>query len=129
AIRKGVLVLDEPTARLPPNDAGQLLGAMRRFAEDGQATVFVSHHLDEVLDVADQVSVLRDGKLIADRPASTLDEGELSRLIAGYDVAPVQKTSPTPGGVGLLTVDGLQGGPVHGVSFSVGAGEILGIAG
>ncbi len=126
----GVLVLDEPTARLAAPEADRLLAALRRFAADGQAILYVSHRLDEVLALADSITVLRDGAVVADRSTEGLDAGELSRLIVGHTV------SSTAGdragralGPPLLEVQGVWSGPLRGVDLTVAEGEVVGIAG
>jgi len=107
-----------------------LLAALRTQAEQGSAVVLVSHRLDEVLRVADSVTALRDGRVVA-----TLDRGELSRdrlieLIAGHAVTAVQaKSHDGAERVPVLAVDRISGGNAHDVSFHVGAGEIVGLTG
>jgi ribose transport system ATP-binding protein len=126
----GALVLDEPTARLPAAEVELVLAALRRCAGLGQSIVFVSHRLDEALAVADDVTVLRDGRRVATEPACDLDERALARLIVGREFPPSRddrqrgrRTSP------LLDVSGLAGGSLHDVTLSVAAGEVLGVAG
>ena len=80
---EGLLILDEPTAALHSDEVGRLFTAVRRAAASGAAVIFVSHRLDEVLDLADRVVVLRDGRLVADTPVAGLDHAELVRLIVG----------------------------------------------
>jgi ABC-type multidrug transport system ATPase subunit len=80
---EGLLILDEPTAALHSDEVRGLFTAVRRAAASGAAVIFVSHRLDEVLDLADRVVVLRDGRLVADSPVAGLDHAELVRLIVG----------------------------------------------
>jgi ribose transport system ATP-binding protein len=126
----GVLVLDEPTAALPPREVEQLLARLRRYAADGQAILFVSHRLDEILAVAERITVLRDGRLIhtADRAQTTRDD--LVLAIVGRSVEQ-DWSEPSPAGEGAaaLEVSNLVGGAVRDVSLRVKGGEILGVAG
>ena len=78
-----LLILDEPTAALHSDEVGRLFTAVRRAAAQGAGVIFVSHRLDEVMDLADRVVVLRDGRVVADSPVSQLDHNELVRLIVG----------------------------------------------
>jgi ribose transport system ATP-binding protein len=128
--RDGALVLDEPTARLPAPEADRLLDALRQFAADGQTILYVSHRLDEVLAMADSVTVLRDGRVVADRSIDGLDAGELSRLIVGHTVSSTAEVrGDTAAGRSLLEVEDVWTGPLKGVDLTVAEGEILGITG
>jgi ribose transport system ATP-binding protein len=126
----GALVLDEPTARLAAPEAERLLDAVRRFAADGQAILYVSHRLDEVLALADSITVLRDGTVVADRSTDGLDAGELSRLIVGHAVSStIGYGIDTATGPALLEIDDMWSGPLKGVDLTLAEGEILGITG
>jgi ribose transport system ATP-binding protein len=126
-----LLVLDEPTANLPAAEAERLFQLTRRVAESGIAVVFVSHHFDEVFELSDSVTVLRDGKLVTTRPVEGLTEDGLIELVVGrpleqttHDVKAVERTKV------LLEVKDLATPEVlAGISFQVHAGEIVGIAG
>ncbi|WP_449282672.1 sugar ABC transporter ATP-binding protein [Leucobacter sp.] len=126
----GVLVLDEPTASLPPQEVDFLLDALQRFAAGGQAVMFISHRLDEILRIADRVSVLRDGGMVGRYPVEQLDRDGLIELIAGKAVeltvseAAVPDTEPP-----ALEVRDLGGGSLKRASFDVRPGEIVGVAG
>ena len=126
----GVLVLDEPTAALPASEVEHLLDSVRRYAAAGQTILYVSHRLDEVLSVADRVTVLRDGRKVATVEAQGLTEGALIELIVGR---PLDRLFPEPvAGTAddiVLSARGLTGGPLRGVSFDLHRGEVLGIAG
>ena len=130
-----VLVLDEPTAVLTAQEAQELFRVLRALAQDGTSIVFISHKLNEVLEVADRVTVLRRGKQIDTVPTDGATERSLARLMVGRDVLlQVEKQAREPGEP-LLTVSGLEatddrGLPaLRGVSFEVRAGEIVGVAG
>jgi ribose transport system ATP-binding protein len=125
-----VLVLDEPTASLPEHEVDVLLEAIRGYAANGQSILFVSHRLDEVLAITDEVTVLRDGRHIITTATAGLTEKALISHIVGR---PLQEVFVPPDEVRhadpVLTVKSLQGGPLKDVSFEVNRGEILGIAG
>jgi ABC-type sugar transport system ATPase subunit len=124
-----VLVLDEPTAALHAGEVHVLFDAVRRVAAEGAGVVFVSHRLDEVMDLADRAVVLRDGRLVADRPAAELSSDRLVELIAGRPVSRAGRRAPTPRAPAVLTVRGLAGGTARRVDLTVGAGEVLGVTG
>ncbi len=127
----GVLVLDEPTASLPRAEVELLLTAVRRYARDGQAIVFVSHRLDEVVQVCDRVTVLRDGVVAGSAEGSDVTHDLLVQLIVGRPLEQVFPTMPAPKGddAPVLTITGATGGPLRGVDLTVRPGEVLGIAG
>jgi simple sugar transport system ATP-binding protein len=130
-----VLVLDEPTAVLTAQEAQDLFGVLRALAADGTAIVFISHKLNEVLEVADRITVLRRGRRIDTVPAAGATERSLARLMVGRDVLlRVEKRAHPPGepvlAVERLSVTGNRGLPaVRDVSLAVRAGEIVGLAG
>jgi len=129
----GVLVLDEPTASLPEHEVTVLMDALRRFAQMGTSIVYVSHRVDEVQEVADTITILRDGVDILTTPARAISKGELAEAISGAAAAdgPAAGRAAAHGG-GLepvLAVTGLAGGPLRKVDLTVGKGEIVGIAG
>jgi len=126
-----LLVLDEPTAALPSDDVGRLLSAISRLRADGHGVLLVSHHLDEVLDIADQITVLRDGRVAASVPRGEVDRHRLAELIVGHAV---QDHHASARGAGnghqpVLRVQGLQGGRIRELDFDIHPGEILGVAG
>jgi ribose transport system ATP-binding protein len=127
---EGVLILDEPTAALPDAEVEHLLDALRVYAENGQTILYVSHRLDEVLSVADRITVLRDGRKVATVEAKGLRESDLIELIVGR---PIDRAFPSAqvetSTDAAMTVRGLAGGPLHGVDLTLRRGEVLGIAG
>jgi len=128
--RHDVLVLDEATAALPEREAEQLLAQMRRFARSGQTVIYVTHRLDEIVGVADHVTVLRDGQTIASRSGDGLTESDLIALITGRPVADVFPQMPEPSvNEMLLSVRDLRGGRLQGVNLDLAEGEVLGVAG
>lgn len=126
----GVLILDEPTASLPPNEASLLMSSIRRLADSGHSVLLVTHRLDEVREVADKVTCLRDGKLAGTMEGAGLSEEALIELILGHRLTrasgPAERKDEL---ASMLEVRGLSGGPVSGVDLSVRGGEIIGIAG
>ena len=130
-----VLILDEPTSVLTPGETEDLFRIMRELRTDGRSIVFISHKLREVQTIADQITVIRRGEVVGQRPPGATD-AELAALMVGRPVElRVSKEPARPADVVLdvigLTVAG-QGGAVHavdGVTLEVRAGEILGIAG
>ncbi len=126
----GVLVLDEPTAALPAAEVAHLLDALRGYAAAGQTILYVSHRLDEVLSVADRVTVLRDGAKVATVEVEGLTESALVELIVGRPLDrafPAARTESRDDAA--LVVRGLTGGPLQGVDLTLRKGEVLGIAG
>ncbi len=125
----GVLVLDEPTVSLPEHEVELLFDAVRQVTAVGSAVLFVTHRLEEVLAICDQVSVLRDGRVVATAPVSDLDERSLVRLIVGADLGELYPSELSDMGAPVLAVGGLTGAVAQDASFEVHAGEILGITG
>ena len=133
--RADVLILDEPTAVLTPQEALDLFRILSELKADGMSIIFISHKLHEVLEIADRVSVLRRGKLVETIPVAGATEESLAQAMVGRAVLlQVEKTPHTPGAP-LVQVDDLYVRDdrgiekVKGVSFEVRAGEIVGIAG
>jgi general nucleoside transport system ATP-binding protein len=130
-----LLILDEPTAVLTPQEALDLFEILATLRREGISIIFISHKLNEVLDIADRVTVLRRGKTIETVPRVGATEASLARAMVGRDVLlRVEKTPAEPGDV-LLSVRDLHVRDdrliekVRGVSLDVRAGEIVGIAG
>jgi ribose transport system ATP-binding protein len=125
-----LLVLDEPTATLPGADVERLFGAIRRLKAKEVSILYVSHHLDEVFELADDVTVLRDGRRVTTVPTGELTRDSMIELIVGHAVESGNAgAAPPVDGKPRLTVDSLVGGRVQDVSLTVRPGEVLGIAG
>lgn len=130
-----LLILDEPTAVLTPQETDRLLSLMGDLAKDGKTVVFISHKLDEVMRVSNRISVMRDGRVVHTVNVGETNARELARMMVGRDVRMELPRSPEPPGHIVLSVDNLTcraetGLPaVRGVSLSVRSGEIVGIAG
>jgi ABC-type uncharacterized transport system ATPase subunit len=133
--RADILILDEPTAVLTPQEAKELFGILSTLKREGMSIIFISHKLSEVLEIADRITVLRRGKAVETLPAAGATEDGLARLMVGREVLlRVQKSVGTPG-ESLLEVRNLHVRDERGiervrdVSLDVRAGEIVGIAG
>ena len=130
-----ILVLDEPTAVLTPQETDEIFHVLRRLAEDGHSIVFISHKLYEVLEIADRITVIRRGRVVGERVPSETNEEDLAELMVGREVSLVADRGEShPAGASLrvqgLTVNDDRGTEmVHGVDFEIRSGEILGIAG
>jgi general nucleoside transport system ATP-binding protein len=129
------LILDEPTAVLTPPEIAELMEIVRQLAEGDRSVIFISHKLREVLAIADEISVLRNGKVVGHTTPEETDEQALATMMVGRDVRlVVDKAAATPGEP-VLAVDNLVVGDdrgqrvVDGVSFEVRAGEIVALAG
>jgi len=129
-----ILILDEPTAVLSPQEVEEFFGILRRMKEQGKTVIIITHKLEEVLAISDEVTVMRDGKSVGNVKTSETNAAGLARMIVGRDVLlRVEKDDATPTDV-VLSVNGLKvigkhGLAVDGISFEVRAGEIVGIAG
>ncbi|MCX5214744.1 sugar ABC transporter ATP-binding protein [Kitasatospora sp. NBC_00240] len=124
-----VLVLDEPTAALHGDEVKVLFEAIRRVASSGAGVVFISHRLDEVLELADRVVVLRDGRVVAEQATGELDHDTMVTLIAGREIDGTAVTHRGGTGEPVLSVTGLGGGEISDFSLTLRAGEIVGISG
>ena len=135
AIGAKLLILDEPTSVLSPPETVRLFEIVRRIAASGRAVVLISHKLGEVLEVADDLVVMRSGRVVHRGPAAEVDVGRLARLIVGDRDLGGGSRPPGPFGEALLRVDDLaiesDLGPaaVRGASFAVRAGELVAIVG
>jgi simple sugar transport system ATP-binding protein len=130
-----VLVLDEPTAVLTPQETKEIFAVLRRLAAEGHSIVFISHKLYEVLEIADRITVIRRGKVVGSRIPSQTNERDLAELMVGRAVQlEADRGVSHPAGV-VLEVEGLRANDDRGhqmvddVSFELRAGEILGLAG
>ena len=130
-----LLVLDEPTAVLTPQEVEDLFIILKQMARDGHALIFISHKLQETLDLTGRVTVLRDGQVIGTRPTTEVSKTELARMMVGRDVL-LERVRPaaTLGDVRLkleqVSAVNAQGQPVlHDIDLEVHSGEIVGVAG
>jgi ribose transport system ATP-binding protein len=126
-----VLILDEPTATLTPRETDQLFGIVRKLAERGIGILFISHHLDEVKEIGDRVTVLRNGQWVATRDVADINVAEIIELMVGRAMTEGYPFRPEVElGDELLSVEGLTyRGNAEPVSLQLREGEILGVAG
>ena len=125
-----MIVLDEPTSSLSEHEAAALFAVIEKMKAAGIAIVYISHRLPEILAIADDVTVLRDGRMIVSQPIAGLTAEEMIRLMVGRDVQTIFPKVPAEIGEVVLEVSKLGDGVhCHDVSFDVRAGEILGLTG
>ena len=129
-----ILILDEPTAVLTPQETRELFSILREMAGQGKAIVVITHKLREVMEIADRVTVLRKGVKVAEYIRGCFSEAELALAMVGKEIVSYIKRNPTPPGPEILRLEGVSalgdsGRGLNSVSLSVRAGEIFGIAG
>lgn len=124
----GVLVLDEPTARLPVTEADALVDTLAELKSHAVAILYISHRIDEVMRLADEITILRDGARVF-HGETDMDRDELVRLVVGETVSAVEKAPRREKGDPILHVENLWGMRLEDVTLDVGQGEVLGIAG
>ena len=129
-----LLILDEPTAVLTPQEVEEFFGILRRMKEQGKTIIIITHKLEEVLAISDEVTVMRDGKTVGNVITAETSAKDLARMIVGRDVLlRVEKTDAQAGSAALevkdLSVRAKHGAAINGVSFEARSGEIVGIAG
>jgi ribose transport system ATP-binding protein len=130
SLESSLLIMDEPTAALGMAETKRLLELVRRLAAQGKAILYISHRLDEVFEVADVVTVLKDGRLVATRPVSQFKMNDVVRMMIGMDIEQhypkISNVQPVP----CLEVENLSTEKgVNSVSFSINVGEVLGLGG
>src|SRR2546425_8105793 len=125
-----ILILDEPTAVLTPQEVGEVFQILQRMRQQGKTVIIITHKLEEVLAVSDEVTVMRAGRVVGQRNTAETNAAELARLMVGRDVLlRVEKKPATPGRLILSIRQLSMRARLHTISFEVRAGEILGIAG
>lgn len=124
-----LLIMDEPTASLTPREVERLFAILRELRARGQAILFISHRLDEVLAIADRVTVMRDGATLGTWPAAELTREALITRMVGRALDQEFPKVRAPIGEVLLSARNLRGGRVRGVSFDLRRGEVVGLAG
>ncbi len=125
-----LLFMDEPTASLTRSEVDSLLGVVRRLKQDGIAIVFVSHRLDEVVEIAERVTVLRDGRKLGTYPAGSLDDRKLGELMTGLQIEHKVRAHDCSAAAPILEVRQLsRRGEFRNVNFTVHKGEVVGITG
>ncbi|WP_236796061.1 sugar ABC transporter ATP-binding protein [Amycolatopsis sp. GM8] len=132
SLESRVLILDEPTSSLSDYEVERLFAAVRRLSTNEVSTIFVSHRLKEVFDIVDQLTVLRDGRTVAEGPIGEFTPESLVDAMVGETNVPADHTTRRDSDVGptRLTVRGLRSAPqVTGVELGVASGEVVGMAG
>jgi ribose transport system ATP-binding protein len=133
ARQPALMLLDEPTAALSPTERDVLFRSIRRLRDQGTTFVYVSHFLDEILDLTDHLTVLRDGQVVVDAPTTGTDKQQLVAAIVGDRLAQLEGHTPqhsVQSGEALLEVDALHSSGHFGpVNLTVHAGEVVGLAG
>ncbi|MET0701295.1 MAG: sugar ABC transporter ATP-binding protein [Mycobacterium sp.] len=126
----GVLILDEPSAILTDAEIDVLFRIIRRLAEDGVAVVYISHRLDELVKIADQVTIMRDGSTIGTYPMADMSVRRIAELMVGEALSDERSARVVPDGPPVLELKALaRAGHFHDVSLQMRAGEILGLYG
>jgi len=130
SVRPRMLIMDEPSAALSYEERERLFALIRQLKATSTSVLYISHDLDEVLEIADRITVLRDGAVIGTIPSAETDKSRIVEMMVGRvvnDIFPERETGP---GVEVLRIDGLSGGArFRDVSLSVAAGEIVGLYG
>nr|MBA2600262.1 ATP-binding cassette domain-containing protein [Actinomycetota bacterium] len=132
ALYRGIdlLILDEPTAVLTPSESKELFENLRRLKQDGKTVVFISHKLDEVLSIADRITVLRRGKVVGETRPEDTSKQKLAEMMVGRPVMFRLEKPHVETGAPVLEVEGLRyGNKINGLDLTVRGGEILGVAG
>lgn len=129
-----LIILDEPTAVLTPQEVDDLFATLKRMAAEGHALIFISHKLREVTAISDRVTVLRDGRVVGARPTPGVTRNELAQMMVGREIKPIKPQPVQAGEVRLkveaLRVQGDRGTEMlRGIDLEIRAGEIFGIAG
>jgi ribose transport system ATP-binding protein len=132
ALGAELVIMDEPTASLSESERRIVLDAVQRLASAGTTFLFISHFLDEILEITDHVTVLRDGRAILDEKTADLTEDRLIQAIAGRDLLALQMGGVPGGGIGDVVLEVRDLNAANGISdisFDVRAGEVVGLAG
>ncbi len=125
-----VLIMDEPTSALTETEVDHLFNIIRSLRAEGKGIIYITHKMSELFEIADEVSVFRDGKYIATKPSSELTRDQIIHMMVGREITQMFPKVTVPIGDVVLSVKGLAlDGVFHDVSFDVRAGEILGMAG
>lgn len=129
ALDSKVLIFDEPTSALPPNDVDRLLTLIEGLRADGHAILYISHHLNEIKRIADDITVLRDGGLVGHYQCADLSTDDMIRLMVDRPVSLYGNLLPAFGEETVLQVSNLASDQVKNLSFTLNKGEIIGFAG
>jgi ribose transport system ATP-binding protein len=128
-VQAKVLVLDEPTASLPVDETHRLFTVLRALRDEGLGLIYVSHRLDEVFEIADHVTIMRDGAVVANAPLADLTPSEVVQYIVGKNPVPPPPPAPRRNEKVSLSLTDVVGERVGPVSLSIRAGEVVGLVG
>lgn len=130
AVNAKILIMDEPTATLTEHEIDDLFKVIYNLIEHGIAILYISHRLDEIFRIADRVTIMRDGNVVATLSRSEIDEKNLIRLMVGRDIENLYPRPDTNAGAVVLRAEGINRNNIlHDCTFEVRAGEIVGLAG
>ena len=138
SLRAQIIIMDEPTSAITEHEVAILFRLIKRLKASGTGIVYITHKLEELFEIADDVTVFRDGKFVASRPLEELDRATMIQLMVGRDLSELYPKTPVSSSAETLRVEGLslhdfsgrqQKPIVNEVSFKVHAGEVLGIFG
>jgi len=125
-----VLILDEPSAVLGPREVQKLFDILLKLKKDGVAIIYISHHLSEIFQIADRITVLKDGSIAGSMPATETDRESIIKMMLGRSLETMYPTHKAYNGEEVLKVENISAGDkISGISFTLKAGEIMGIAG
>ncbi len=127
-----ILVLDEPTSSLTEDEVEHLFRIMKRLTAKGVGIIYISHKMDEILRISDDVTIMRDGQWVATKPAKDLDTNEIIRLMVNREMTnrfPPKNNQPGEVLLDVKNLSGMYEPTCHDVSFQLHAGEVLGVAG
>lgn len=129
SLQAELIIMDEPTDALTDQETESLFEVIRALKADGKSIVYISHRLKEIFEICDDVTILRDGQFIAERPVSEINEEMLIEMMVGRKLEEQYPYMNTTGGDVVLKVRNLKNEHVHDISFDMNRGEILGVAG
>ncbi len=125
-----ILIMDEPTSSLTPSEIEQLFNTIRSLKSEGVAVIYISHRLDEVKQIGDRITVMRDGRVIGTLPVKEADKSTIIRMMVGRDVLVEPRECRTQEGNPVLRVKHFSvPGKLHDINFEVKRGEVVGVAG
>src|SRR5262249_51624495 len=125
-----IIIMDEPTSALAHQEIEQLFAIIRKLKAEGVSFIYVSHHLTELFQIADRVSVMRDGQCVLTKPIGTLTKDEIARAMVGHDVETRVKIRDNRSAKTVLDVAGLSlGTTFRDLNFAVNEGETVGFTG
>ena len=130
SVRSRLIIMDEPSAILTERELSELFGLIGRLKEQGVSVIYISHRLEEIFNVCDRTTVMRDGRTIATRPTSELDREEVIRLMVGRELKSSVRRAPSNPGAEVLRLEGIgQAGKLEDIDLRLCRGEIVGLTG